>query len=200
MRHPAWFLAYHGCDKAIGEAILRGKDVLPSTNDHDWLGEGAYFWENSYSRALEWAKDLKARPELSKAKIKHPFVIGAIVDAGDCLDLSEDSSLKVLKTAYDTLKEIFEIMGRAMPENKAGYRGDKDFVKRQLDCATINLLHELRVREKQPPFHTVRGIFIEGDPLFPGSMIRSKTHVQWCVRDPKKHVIAYFRPRPRNWA
>jgi hypothetical protein len=23
----------------------------------------------------------------------------------------------------------------------------------------------------------------------------SKTHVQWCVRDPKRSIIGYFRPR-----
>jgi len=198
MRHSAWFLAYHGCDKVIGEAILKGEDVRPSTNDYDWLGEGAYFWENSYSRALAWAKQIKAHPGLSKTKIKNPFVVGAIVDAGNCLDLSEDSSLKVLKAAYDTLAQIFELTGQVMPANEPGYDGDKDFVKRKLDCATINLLHELRRREKQPPFHTVRGVFTEGERLFEGSMIQSKTHVQWCVRNPKKHVIAYFRPRRRN--
>jgi len=57
MRQTAWILADHGCDRNIGEAILSGKqEIRPSKNDDDWLGAGAYFWENSYSRASAWAE------------------------------------------------------------------------------------------------------------------------------------------------
>ncbi|MCK5154882.1 MAG: hypothetical protein KAQ69_00530 [Spirochaetales bacterium] len=47
-----------------------------STQDHDWLGEGMYFWENNYERALEW----------SKTKHTNPAVLGALIDLGQCLD------------------------------------------------------------------------------------------------------------------
>jgi len=72
-------LGYHGCDEATGEAILSGKlEIRPSINDYDWLGAGAYFWENSYSRALAWAQFLKANPGISKTKIQRPLSSGRL--------------------------------------------------------------------------------------------------------------------------
>jgi hypothetical protein len=71
MRHAAWVLAYHGCDKKVGERILAGKaEVCSSSNPYDWLGHGAYFWENSQARASHWAQYLKDHPGVSNAKIK----------------------------------------------------------------------------------------------------------------------------------
>lgn len=36
MQHPGWILAYHGCDRLIGEKILAGgNEVLVSANDYD---------------------------------------------------------------------------------------------------------------------------------------------------------------------
>lgn len=45
------------------------------------------------------------------------------------------------------------------------------------------------------PYDTVRAAFIEGNPVFDGSTIMADTHIQLCVRNPKKSIIAYFRPR-----
>ena len=47
----SFVLGYHGCERKVGETILAGKDhVTPSENVYDWLGHGAYFWENSPER------------------------------------------------------------------------------------------------------------------------------------------------------
>ena len=49
-------LGFHGCDESIVDNILLGKeDLKQSDNTYDWLGHGIYFWENSPSRALEFA-------------------------------------------------------------------------------------------------------------------------------------------------
>lgn len=43
-------------------------------------------------------------------------------------------------------------------------------------------------------FHqTVRGVFLEGVPAFPGASIFTKTHTQVAVRDPAV-IVGYFRP------
>jgi hypothetical protein len=196
MRHAAWILGYHGCDRRVGEAILAGQqEVLPSTNTHDWLGSGAYFWENSYSRAMAWANFLKDKPAISKNPVKEPFVIGAVIDPGNCLDLSEDSSLQVLKEAHASLSSIFTSSGRKLPRNEGGHAGDLDLVKRKLDCAVVNFLHRSRSQRHEASFDTVRCPFIEGGQLFEGSKFYAKTHIQWCVRNPAKYVWAYFRPK-----
>ena len=34
-------IGFHGCDKSVVDAVVAGKtDLLSSTNDYDWLGNG----------------------------------------------------------------------------------------------------------------------------------------------------------------
>lgn len=65
-----------------------------------------------------------------------------------------------------------------MPRNIGG----ADLLQRNLDCAVINYLHTTRKEDGKPAFQTVRGVFVEGDPVFPTSGFRYKTHIQICVR------------------
>ena len=196
MQLASWAIAYHGCDEAIGKAVLDGTaEVVPSTNDHDWLGGGAYFWENSYTRAFEWAAYLKRHPSHATRPVENPFVIGAIINPGNCLDLAEAACLAQVKEVFENLKDLMEQAVIALPVNGKGYPADTDLVERRLDCAVINNLHEMRLATGSPPFDTVRGLFTEGTELFPGAKLQSKTHVQWCVRHPRKSIVGYFRPR-----
>jgi hypothetical protein len=115
MRAAGWVLGYHGCDAKLGEAILRGeKTLLPGKNDYDWLGTGIYFWEADPERALEWARSAMLNPKRHRTAIEKPFVLGAIVDLGACLDLMESDSLEKLKRAYT----IFESQDRVKPKNE----------------------------------------------------------------------------------
>src|SRR5260370_34940835 len=124
MRTPTWVLGYHGCDREVGEAVLAGKTVLrASENDWDWLGTGIYFWENSASRALEWAKFAKTHPELLRAVVKEPFVVGAVIDLGNCLDLLEAESIRVVKETHEELRQLFAVAGSPLPMN-AGVKPD----------------------------------------------------------------------------
>lgn len=193
MRFPSVVLGYHGCDRDVAEAILGGRaEVRSSTNTYDWLGSGAYFWENNPARALSWAKRLA---ESNSRKIQSPAVIGAIIDPGNCLDLAEESSLNLVKAAFQVFSKLSQISNLPLPVNEPGYKGDLDLVKRHLDCAVLNFLHESRAAEGLTAYHTIRAPFSEGGELFIGSKLMDKTHVQWCVRDPKQSIIGYFRPR-----
>jgi len=195
MRHAAWILGYHGCDRDVGEAVLAGdKELLPSQNDYDWLGAGLYFWENSPARGREWAEFL-AKGKAPRRKIKHPFVIGAIIDPGNCLDLTEAKCLGLLEAAYSQFSQTVTGLGMEMPQNEAAHSADVDLVKRRLDCAVINFLHDTREDLGEPEFDTVCCPFMEGRPLFVNSRIQAKTHIQWCVRQPERSIIGYFRPR-----
>jgi hypothetical protein len=44
-----------------------------------------------------------------------------------------------------------------------------------------------------PEFDTIRGVFVEGDPVYPGSEIYHKTHVQIAVRN-QACIQAMFLP------
>jgi hypothetical protein len=181
-------LGFHGCEREVGEAIIAGEDIRLSENAYDWLGHGAYFWENSPSRALQWASD-------PRHNIKEPFVLGAVILMGNCLDLTDTGCLESIRIAFDALQEMAEVAGMPLPTNEQGYPGDGDKIKRALDCLVINFTHTYRRDEGLPPFDTVRAPWPEGDPLYPGACIRKLTHIQICVCDPKKSILGYFRPR-----
>lgn len=188
----AFVLGYHGCDQQVAESLLAGKDSFrASENEHDWLGHGIYFWENNPKRAMEWARFM-ASHSLFKNRVKEPCAVGAIIDLGNCLDLTEAISLDIVEEAYKDLKGAFELLGSPMPENKAISDKDEDLIKRDLDCAVINYAHDIRENSELEPFDTVRGAFHEGEPLYPGAAIRRKTHIQICVREPKQ-IRGIFR-------
>lgn len=190
-RASAFVLGYHGCDRAIGEMVLANKEHLTaSRNDYDWLGTGIYFWENSARRALDWAKSAKNNPNLTQSKVTAPFVVGAIIDLGNCLDLLEAESIRIAKRAHSELTEAGEALDFPMPKNTIAKSGERIPF---LDCAVINYVHDMRWHENEVPFDTVRAVFIEGAPLYEGAGFHEKTHVQICVRKPRQ-IIAYFRP------
>jgi hypothetical protein len=192
MRTPTWVLGYHGCDRAVGEAVLAGETTLRvSENEWDWLGTGIYFWENSAQRALDWAEFAKAHPQYFNTPVKEPFTIGAVIDLGNCLDLLEAASIRIVKEAHEDLEEIFRFSESPLPINEGK---SPDHVIRRLDCAVINHLHESRKNQKLPEFDAVRAAFFEGERLYSEAGFRNRTHIQLCVRN-EAQIIGYFRVR-----
>jgi hypothetical protein len=172
----SFVLGYHGCDRDVGEAILGGAAFKPSKNDYDWLGSGIYFWESNPKRGLEFVKEIKSHPK-SKDRYKNPFVVGAVIDLGKCLDLSTQIGIENVKSAYHSLKEISDFFGDKLPENQKKLR--------RLDCAVINHLHEIISQENRTTIDTIKGIFIEGDPIYDNASFHEKTHIQICVCKPE---------------
>lgn len=194
-------LGYHGCSEEVAEEIFRGTPMVPSDKDYDWLGHGAYFWEGDPQRALEWANAREAQGKIRKAA-----VVGAVIDLGNCLDLTKRSDCELLADAYTSLVAAFNVAKTLLPENrdpKTVRPGDK--LLRYLDCAVIQHLHkniEDEAREQidegltpsVSPFDTVRGLFPEGENLYPGGGFYSLTHTQIAVRTDTS-IVGYFRPR-----
>lgn len=187
---PSFVLGFHGCDRKIGEAVLAGEHVAQSVNDYDWLGEGAYFWENSPERALSYAQHIKKHSGRGKGAIKRPFVVGAVIDLGLCLNLTDEGALDELRAAYDILVATSE----DIPLNTPGFNGDQDNLKRKLDCAVFQTLHQARVAVRLPDYASIRSPFLEGPDLYPGTSFRKQTHVQICIRD-MSCIKGYFLPR-----
>lgn len=187
----SFVLGYHGCDEAVGRrAITEGAKLIQSERDYDWLKPGAYFWEADPVRALEWAKWKADREEYDK-----PFVIGAAIDLRNCLDLVSREDLEVLRSAYDTFAELRNEAGLELPENQKTDESDRDRRLRYLDCAVIRHLHEVVKQQGLEPYDTVRGMFVEGGALFPGSGFRGQSHVQIAVRN-DDCIRGLFIPTP----
>ena len=181
-------IGYHGCDQEIAEKVLAGLEGLkPSENDYDWLGPGIYFWVDSKERGLQWATEQSQR---QYSKIKNPAVIGAFIHPGLCLNLTDYGVNEDLLEAHDVLKTSFASTQTELPTNKTRRNGI--FMQRQLDCATIKVLHEMRELHNQAAYDTVYGVFEEGDELFAGSGFKAKTHVQIAVLN-QASILGYFR-------
>ena len=168
-------MGFHGCDETVAERLLAGEDFKESRNDYDWLGPGIYFWEANPRRGLEFASELK---RVGRGKVETPAVVGAIAELGLCLDLTTSSGIRQVYAAHEELKSVVYKAGGELPTN------DPDLLRRNLDCAVINVLHRVRSDGGEAPIDTVRGVFIEGRSLYPTSGFYEKTHIQITVCNP----------------
>ena len=190
-------LAFHGCDESLVDEILLGKKTLEqSKNKYDWLGNGIYFWENSPSRALEFANELHKSPNIKKEPIKNPSVIGAVINLGHCLDLLDYQNLVFLKDSYSLLSTSMDGIGKKLPENKP-LNHSGDLILKELDCAVIESMHRIIEINNLIPFDSIRGVFWEGEEIYPNAGFREKNHIQICIRNPNC-IKGYFKPRVFN--
>lgn len=117
---------------------------------------------------------------------------------GYCLDLTDSNSLQLLKLPYETLKETISLTELEMPANIDPDKvKSKDRLLRKLDCAVITTLHELNQEAKLPAYDSVRGVFWEGEELYPGAGFREKNHIQIAIINPNC-IKGFFLPREED--
>ena len=187
-RYGRIVLGYHGCVEPMASRILSGEvavaDWKESSNPGDWLGNGIYFWEHSHNRALQWAEGKVRRDGEG-----NPAVIGAVIQLGVCLDLTDQEFTRLLSVAHKQAKAAYRAAGKRLPRN----RGPQPNVPhRDLDCLVINWC-ATQMAEQGVKFQTVRCPFLAGVPAYPGAKVRSESHIQVAVRD-KRCIIGVFRP------
>jgi len=184
-KRPSFIVGFHGCDEKVrNEIVSNHREMKPSCNKYDWLGQGFYFWENNYERALSFAEEQK-----QKGRIETPSVLGAYIDLGNCLDLLDSYHLTRLQTTFHKFKKSIELIGENMPVNKSVSESE-DLLLRPLDCAVI----EAHAAQTYPMFDSVRGVFWEGDDLYPGAGMREKNHIQISIRN-INCIKCFFIPR-----
>lgn len=192
---PGLIIGFHGCDESIRNAIVAGDIMLKaSQNGHDWLGFGFYFWESNYERALDFA----THPP-GKKRIISPAVLGAVIDLEFCLDLMDAEYIHLVKESFNNLRTSVMTLHQKLPANKS-IGGSRDRLLRDLDCAVIENLHKEQNLKREKPFDSVRGLFVEGDPIYEEAGFHEKTHVQICIRNPNC-IKGFFVPRQEmRWA
>jgi hypothetical protein len=196
LSYQRMIIGYHGCDAGLVAKVLSGEDALvPSEKDYDWPGKGIYFWEHGPQRAYDWATDEKTR---SPHKIQTPAILGAYINLGQCFDLLDTANTGLLKQMYPEFCRFISANGKNMPKNEpAPGTQEQDKVVRKLDCAVVNRsLDELAKVGRD--YQTVRGVFVEGKPAYPGGGIMLKSHIQIAVRDPRC-IMDCFRPNPSSY-
>lgn len=185
---PNLVLGFHGCRKEVFESVVyQGEALKASENEYDWLGHGIYFWEQNYQRAVEWATN--------RYGTEHA-VIGAVIDLGYCLNLTDSFSAQILKNGYELLKMRCDTAEMPLPQNVPSKKTN-DVLLRNLDSAVIQQVHDYNRQNGKLPFDSVRGIFTEGGPVYPGAEFQEKTHVQLCICNPNC-IKGYFAPLKAN--
>jgi hypothetical protein len=162
---PQEVVGYHGTSREAVPHLIAG-DIVLSDQRHEWLGTGFYLWQDSPWRAQEWA-------------IEHhgdgAAVVAVRASIEGCLDLLDPHWQHLLADAADEFVLECLASGVDLPVNRP--TGN-----RARDCATINWFCE-RAAEEGLPVPSVRAIFEEGEPIFEGSLILTRSHVQVAIRD-----------------
>lgn len=186
---PNLVFGFHGCRREVfDEVIKNGGTLKASSNVYDWLGNGIYFWEQNFARAYEWAAARNGKEDAA--------VIGAVIDLGHCLNLTDSASSDILRGGYELLKTTCARAGILLPRNRESKKGT-DILLRDLDCAVIQQIHEFNRRKGREQFDSVRGVFTEGAPPYEGSAFCERTHIQLCICNPNC-IKGYFEPRKRQ--
>lgn len=186
--HPHQIIGFHSCDRKVGLSILNGNDALRSSlNLWDWLGGGIYFWEQNPGRALEYAIECADKSQKFNGDINNPFVLGSVINLGNCLNLVEAKSIPIIKAAFKGLEKLNAILNIKMPKNNGA--------NRKLDCAVIEFLHKVNKNSGIAPYDSIRCSFAEGRPVFPTSNFLDRSHIEVCIINPEM-ILGYFLPCP----
>jgi hypothetical protein len=199
---PNTIIGFHGCDLDIRTKLVNHPNQIEiSKKPYDWLGHGMYFWENNYTRAMEWAENKAA-----DGTFKKPAVLGAVLQIGHCCDFPDSKFTNMIAVYHRARAAEYDNAGKKLPENLDAKDDDhKDKLIRKLDCSTIQFMHEAIEKQykedmaaqgysEYPVFDSTRGVFTEGGPAFTGAGIERKSHIQICIRN-MNCIKGFFIPR-----
>jgi len=94
---------------------------------------------------------------------------------------------------YKLLKDNREKFGLETLKNTPLVE-DGDLIKRNLDCAVIETIHQFMRDKNKPEFDSVRGVFFEGKDLYENAGFKRSNHIQIAIRNPNC-IKGYFIPR-----
>jgi hypothetical protein len=185
-------IGYHGCDESVRDQLVDRSlpHLFQSKNPYDWLGDGIYFFENDYDRALHFANMAARYPnkKLTRGRIDTPSVVGAVIRLGTCWDLSTTSGMQLFKNVHARMTEV----GIQPKHNKAADANDEDLILRPFDRAIINTGNALFDSERQS-YDSMRALYSQGKSVIDGSGFKELTHVQIAIRNPRC-ILGYFTP------
>jgi hypothetical protein len=157
-------IGFHGTSTEAAQRILSSGFEI-SRNEYDWLGDGAYFFQDAPLRAWEWARQ-RFGPDAA--------VIGADIDVSDCIDLLDIPWERLVVSAFNRYTEQLVRSGLPIPKQSHGAH--------RLDRGVLNYLVDGMVEDGMM-VRSVRAVFPEGEPMYPGSALLTRAHVQIAVRE-----------------
>jgi len=112
---------------------------------------------------------------------------------GVCLDLLDTANTSLLREWYSEFRKFARQNSLPMPLNRQapGTRpGDR--VLRFRDCAVLKYTMDRIAETRGIQYQSVRGVFVEGEPAFPGAKIALKSHIQVAIKDPTCILSVYL--------
>jgi len=200
--HISIVRAFHATTADRVQSILANGFAEPRSaySDSRWLGQGAYFFQESQLLAEQWAS------KLSTLRGQPAVVLAAELDLTHCLDLLDASWHPVLKEAWERLREQCAADGRPVPD-QAGFSVEGGRVKirpfarenitqPELDMRPgVNRLdHEVfetavkLLEQGGLTIESVRAIFVEGGEMYPHSWIFDEAHLAIAMRPPYHRI------------
>lgn len=157
-------IGFHGTSTEAAQRILASGFEI-SRNEYDWLGDGAYFFQDAPVRAREWAHQRFG---------DNAAVVGAEIDLDNCVDLLDIPWEQVIVRTFQRYLGHLTRSGIPIPRQTRGAH--------RLDRGVLNYLvagmgHDGRI------VRSVRAVFPEGEPMYAGSALLTRAHVQIAVRD-----------------
>ncbi|MFM7548693.1 MAG: hypothetical protein ACKO8I_07420 [Cyanobacteriota bacterium] len=146
--------------------VAAGSGIRWSTEMHDWLGHGIYFWED-----ISWAEWWQAERWHMSQGVRSGAILAASIDADLLLDLSSRSDA-------DFFREEASVALEAIQRRKNHPVNDNKNQLFYLDCAVVNSIQRsLADSGKQGlrmPFHLETSLTEDGN-FFAGQ------HLQVCL-------------------
>lgn len=136
-----------------------------ATNTTGWA-TGACFFQDAPLRAWEWARQRFG---------DNAAVVGAEIDLADCIDLLDIPWERFIVRAFERYTEHLSDSGLPVPRQSRGAH--------RLDRGVLNYFVD-RMARNGMPVRSLRAVFPEGEPMYPGSALLTRAHVQIAVRSP----------------
>lgn len=191
MPEPYLVRGFHGTTTSRARLIRAQSRIMISNNDYDWLGTGAYFFQDAPLRAWKWATNWA-----TVASGEAPAVIAADIDLDGCFDLLDIDNWRFIETAYNRFNFVYRSVGLPVPAQAApivrSAGGQRYHVaspqpvvgqsgRNLVDCAVVRLALQLFTKSTGKTVRSVRGAFIEGREMHDNSYFFDHMHVQIAV-------------------
>lgn len=190
-------IGYHGCDVTVRDGLIARtiEHLRPSKNPYDWLGTGAYFFDDDAKRAMKFARAAHENPEarFTAKPIVTPAVVGCVIELNRVWDLGKTDGQQYYRDVFESMRESFAADNKPMPVNKRKSPDDDFAVLRGLDRAVIDIGCNLAAATGKP-YDAVVAAFPQGKKLSALSGFSDLSHRQISLRDPSQTVRGYFHP------
>lgn len=186
---PLPVIGFHGTTLENAENITL-ENFTPSESPIEWLGHGIYFWQDNPLRAFYWA----ARNS-DKSSYEELAIVQVRLNLANCLDLLDQYWQRYLRIAFDEYinstdeaKSQHPYVPLRKADDKTLFSVDENWKPtwlghgfNSLDCEVVNTAYLLS-QTWGTEFNSVRGVFFEGQPIYPASHFFNRSHAQICVK------------------